>query len=94
MGFFILILSGCDLVKDVRELVAENGQFESSLREKHGLKPLISSKLDNGRLSVNVILSVDEVGDMIVKEVHEILVSEARAAFTENVDKLTISIGN
>ena len=52
--FCILMLSGCDLAKDVRELVAENGEFENSLREKHGLNPLISFKLTNGRLSVNV----------------------------------------
>ena len=88
------MLSGCDLAKDVRELVAENGEFENSLREKHGLNPLISFKLTNGRLSVNVILSVNEVGDMIVKEVHEIVVTEVRMAFTEKVDRLTISIGN
>jgi len=90
--FSIAFIASCSFYDDFQELVAEAEDFKKSLKDNHGMSPLVNSNLHNGRLHVTTTLDVDRVGEMTVKEVYEILHQEAGKAYTHEITSLTISI--
>jgi len=90
----LFVVYACGLREDLQVLIEETGEFKNSLQDEHGIQPTVSTQLSNGRLFVFVTLNVNKLGELTMKEVHDILHEEAEEAFTEEIYQLTITAGD
>jgi len=90
--FILLLVSGCGIYEDFQVLLEENDEYRDSLDEKLGFRPSVSTNITNGYFTVSATVKVGSVGDMTVKEIYDVLRTEAEGVFTKPVNSLVISI--